>query len=162
VTRCRWPLARRSSTGALRRLARGQHADNGHRDQPSGQPTGDDAGFAALEFAALFPVVLLSIALVLQLSLWGYRRSVAIATVQDMAAAAAVRGSADSEFLHLQLTNHGLGGLDSLATSVTVVAGDGGGERVQIVISGSMPSLFGVFSLPIHAVASAPVERFRP
>jgi TadE-like protein len=139
-----------------------RHANVVCRDLAPGCRVGADGGFATLEFAALFPLVLLSIAMVLQLSLWGYRRTVAIATAQDMAAAAAVRGSADSEFLHLQLTNHGLGGLNSLATSVSVVPGDGGGDRVQVVLSGSMPSFIGLFTLPIHAVASAPVERFRP
>jgi Flp pilus assembly protein TadG len=121
----------------------------------------DEGGFATLEFVVLFPLVLFAIALVLQLSLWGYRRSVAIATAQDMAADAAVRGNANSEFLQKQLTNHGLGGLGSLATSVSVVSGTGGSDWVQVVLDGSMPALIGPFTLPIHAVASAPVERFR-
>lgn len=125
------------------------------------QVLGGDAGFATVEFAVLFPLVLFSIALILQLSFWGYRRSVAIATAQDIAADAAARGNADSEFLHRQLTNHGLGGLDSLVTSVVVVAGIGGSERVQVSIDGSLPALIGPFDFPIHAVASATVERFR-
>jgi hypothetical protein len=127
----------------------------------AGRQQAEDDGFATLEFVVLFPLVLFAIALVLQLSFWGYRRSVAIATAQDIATDAAVRGSADSEFLHLQLTNHGLGGLDSLSTSVLTVPTTDGRDRVQVTIDGSMPALFGPFTLPIHAVASAAVERFR-
>ena len=156
----RHPLAGRAGAGHGRVGAgHGRVGVGGRRAGSSAR--GSDGGFATVEFVVLFPLVLFAIALILQLSFWGYRRSVAIATAQDIAADAAARGDADSEFLHRQLTNHGLGGLDSLATSVVVVAGVGGSERVQVSIDGSMPALIGPFNLPIHAVASATVERFR-
>lgn len=115
-----------------------------------------DGGFATLEFAVLFPLVILAITVVFQLSLWGARRSMVVSAAQDTAAQAAVRGAADTQFLNDQLANHGLGQLN-LTTSVGV-----DGDRVQVTIDGSMPSIIPGVSLPIHAVASAPAEHFRP
>lgn len=115
-----------------------------------------DGGFATLEFAILFPLLILAITVVFQLSLWGARRSAAVSAAQDAAAQVAVRGAADTQFLNDQLANHGLGKLN-LTTTVGVH-----GERVQITIDGSMPSIIPGVSLPLHAVASAPAEHFRP
>jgi Flp pilus assembly protein TadG len=120
------------------------------------QPGVRDDGFATLEFAILFPLVILAITLVFQLSLWGARRSAVISAAQDTAAQAAVRGGADAQFLNDQLANHGLGQL-KLTTSVSADL-----DRVQVTIDGSMPSIIPGVSLPIHAVASAPAEHFRP
>jgi uncharacterized protein (UPF0333 family) len=120
------------------------------------QPEARDGGFATLEFAVLFPLVILAITVVFQLSLWGARRSAVVSAAQDTATQAAVRGGADAQFLSDQLANHGLGKFD-LTTSVGV-----DGDRVQVTIDGSMPSIFPGVSLPIHAVASAPAEHFRP
>jgi Flp pilus assembly protein TadG len=120
------------------------------------QPEDRDGGFATLEFAVLFPLVILAITVVFQLSLWGARRSAVISAAQDTAAQAAIRGGADTEFLTDQLANHGLGQLN-LRTSVGV-----DGDRVQVTIDGSMPSIIPGVSLLIHAVASAPAEHFRP
>jgi Flp pilus assembly protein TadG len=120
------------------------------------QPEVRDGGFATLEFAILFPLVILAITVVFQLSLWGARRSVVISAAQDTAAQCAVRGAADSQFLNDQLANHGLGPL-ILTTSVSA-----NGDRVQVTIDGSMPSIIPGVSLPLHAVASAPAEHFRP
>jgi Flp pilus assembly protein TadG len=115
-----------------------------------------DGGFATLEFAVLFPLVILAITVVFQLSLWGARRSAVVSAAQDTAAQAAVRGSADAQFLNEQLANHGLGTF-ALTTSVSADA-----DRVQVAINGSMPSIIPGVTLPIHAVASAPAEHFRP
>jgi Flp pilus assembly protein TadG len=120
------------------------------------QPEVRDGGFATIEFAILFPLVILAITVVFQLSLWGARRSAVISAAQDAAAQAAVRGAADTQFLDEQLANHGLGTLDLTAS----VSADG--ERVQVTIDGSMPSIIPGVVLPIHAVASAPAEHFRP
>jgi Flp pilus assembly protein TadG len=120
------------------------------------QPETRDGGFATLEFAVLFPLVILAITIVFQLSLWGARRSAVISAAQDTAAQAAVRGGADAQFLDDQLANHGLGQF-KLTTSVVANA-----DRVQVTIDGSMPSIIPGVSLPIHAVASAPAEHFRP
>jgi Flp pilus assembly protein TadG len=126
------------------------------KKRPADQPEGRDAGFATLEFAILFPLVILAITAVFQLSLWGARRSVVISTAQDTAAQLAVRGDGDSQFLNDQLANHGLGALN-LTTAVGV-----DGDRVVVTIDGSMPSIIPGVSLPLHAVASAPAEHFRP
>ncbi len=120
------------------------------------QPEARDGGFATLEFTVLFPLVILAITVVFQLSLWGARRSAVISAAQDTAAQAAVRGGADTQFLNDQLANHGLGKLN-LTTSVGV-----DGDRVQVTIDGSMSSIIPGVLLPIHAVASAPAEHFRP
>ncbi len=125
-------------------------------NRPADQPEDREGGFATLEFAVLFPLVILAITVVFQLSLWGARRSAVISAAQDTAAQAAVRGGADTEFLTDQLANHGLGQLN-LTTSV-----GSDGDRVQVTITGSMPSIIPGVSLPIHAVASAPAEHFRP
>jgi Flp pilus assembly protein TadG len=124
--------------------------------RPADQPKDRDGGFATLEFAVLFPLVILAITVVFQLSLWGARRSMVISAAQDAAAQAAVRGGADTQFLNEQIANHGLGTL-SLTTSVSA-----DGDRVQVTIDGSMPSIIPGVTLPLHAVASAPAEHFRP
>jgi Flp pilus assembly protein TadG len=124
--------------------------------RPADQPKDRDGGFATLEFAVLFPLVILAITVVFQLSLWGARRSMVISAAQDAAAQAAVRGGADTQFLNEQIANHGLGTL-SLTTSVSA-----DGDRVQVTIDGSMPSVIPGVTLPLHAVASAPAEHFRP
>jgi Flp pilus assembly protein TadG len=124
--------------------------------RPADQPKDRDGGFATLEFAVLFPLVILAITVVFQLSLWGARRSMVISAAQDTAAQAAVRGGADTQFLNEQIANHGLGPLN-LTSSVSA-----DGERVQVTIDGSMPSIIPGVTLPLHAVASAPAEHFRP
>jgi Flp pilus assembly protein TadG len=124
--------------------------------RPADQPKDRDGGFATLEFAVLFPLVILAITVVFQLSLWGARRSMVISAAQDTAAQAAVRGGADTQFLNEQIANHGLGPLN-LTSSVSA-----DGERVQVTIVGSMPSIIPGVTLPLHAVASAPAEHFRP
>ena len=115
-----------------------------------------DGGFATVEFVVLFSFVLFVIVAVFQLSLWGGRQSAATSAAQDTAVQSAVRGSADGQFLNDQLANHGLGGLN-LTTSATLV-----GDRIEVRVDGVMPTLIPGLSLPIHAVASAPVEKFRP
>lgn len=115
-----------------------------------------DGGFASIEFAVLFVPIVLMIVVVFQLSLWGVTRSAVISAAHDAASQAAVRNSADAQFLQNELSNQGLDGL-GLTSLVSADA-----DRVIVRIDGSMPALFGPFSLPLHAVASAPVEHFRP
>jgi Flp pilus assembly protein TadG len=122
-----------------------------------------DSGFAAIEFAVLFPLVLFGVLALVQVALWGHIRATASAAAQDAAAQLAVRGgTGDTSVVSETIAAHHLQRLNEMSTSTRQVgAQDGGVDSIEVRIDGELPSIFALFSLPVHAKATATVERFR-
>jgi hypothetical protein len=122
-----------------------------------------ERGFATIEFVVLFPLVLFGVLALVQIALWGHVRATASAAAQDAAAQLAVRGGAgDASVVNETIAAHHLQRLSEMGTSIrSVGAPDGGVDAVEVRIDGELPSMFAIFSLPIHAKATATVERFR-
>jgi Flp pilus assembly protein TadG len=123
----------------------------------------DDRGFATIEFVVLFPIVLFSLVALVQLALWGHMRATATAAAQDAAAQLAVRHETDDKLLMTEtIAAHRLQRLESLRTrSVGRGTVDGVADSVEVTIDGELPAILPMFSLPIHAKATATIERFR-
>jgi Flp pilus assembly protein TadG len=122
-----------------------------------------DGGFAAIEFAVLFPLVLFGVLALVQVALWGHIRATASAAAQDAAAQLAVRGgTGDSSVVSETIAAHHLQRLNDMsATTRQLGAQDGGVDSIEVRIDGELPTIFALFSLPVHAKATATVERFR-
>jgi Flp pilus assembly protein TadG len=122
-----------------------------------------DGGFAAIEFAVLFPLVLFGVLALVQVALWGHTRATASAAAQDAAAQLAVRGgTGDSSVVSETIAAHHLQRLNDMsATTRQLGAQDGGVDSIEVRIDGELPTIFALFSLPVHAKATATVERFR-
>jgi hypothetical protein len=123
----------------------------------------DDRGFATIEFVVLFPIVLFSLVALVQLALWGHMRATATAAAQDAAAELAVRHEVDDKLVMTEtIAAHHLQRLSSLrAQSTGHVTANGIADSVEVTIDGELPAILPMFSLPIHAKATATIERFR-
>jgi Flp pilus assembly protein TadG len=119
----------------------------------------DERGSATLEIAILGPALLLAVFSVVQLGLWSYARSLALAAAQEGASAAAAHGARTTDgaarardFLRVNA------GDSLLGTSVGV---SGTSAQVRVEVSGhSLSVIPGVDGIPVHQFAEAPVERF--
>jgi Flp pilus assembly protein TadG len=122
-----------------------------------------ESGFATIEFVVLFPLVLFGVLALVQLALWGHIRATATAAAQDAAAQLAVRGGAgDASVVSETIAAHHLQRLNEMSSATRQVgAQDGGVDAIEVRIDGELPSIFALFSLPVHAKATATVERFR-
>lgn len=134
--------------------------DGPERPHPDRQ---GERGFATIEFVVLFPLVLFGVLALVQIALWGHIRATASAAAQDAAAQLAVRGGVgDASVVSETIAAHHLERLNQMnATVRSVGAADGGPDSVEVRIDGELPSIFAIFSLPVHAKATATVERFR-
>lgn len=125
-----------------------------------------EAGFAAVEFVVLFPFVLLTTLVLIQLALWGHVRATAIAGAQDAAEQLAVRPNDAEHRLAIvteTLATHGLDRLSRLDVDTTAtVADDGAADSFVVEIDGELTAIIPLFTLPIRTTASATAERFRP
>ena len=125
----------------------------------AGQGLGDDGGETAVGTAILFPIVLFGLFMIIQLLLGYYVRSVASAAATDAAVltaqenATAVQGQDYARNFILEQA----GGL-VLPGELTVVATKND-EFTTVTVTGRTRL---VWSLPLSANASAPVERFEP
>ena len=119
-----------------------------------------EAGFGTVEFVVLFPFVLFSLVVLVQLALWGHVRVTAAAAAQDADSLQAVRGLND-QAVRDTVASHGLNRLRSFDTASKVVT-DGGIETVVVEIDGQLPGIVAFISLPVHATGVAPIEQFRP
>jgi Flp pilus assembly protein TadG len=119
-----------------------------------------DRGSATLEVAILGPALLLLVFTIIQLGLWSYARSLALAAAQEGVAAAAAHGARPSDGVARarQFLQQSAG--DSLvATSVAASASNA--MRVRIEVSGrSLSVIPGVDGLSVTQSAEAPIERF--
>ncbi|MCE7009938.1 pilus assembly protein [Kibdelosporangium philippinense] len=119
-----------------------------------------DRGAASVELVLGFPVVLLMLLTIAQFALWSHAMHIAQAAAsQGLAAARAQNGTAAAGTASARQL------LDELAhgplASPTVIA-QRGAESASIRVSGTATSILGFLTLPVHAEADGPVERFVP
>jgi Flp pilus assembly protein TadG len=138
MTRRRWQTGR----GRVRELLRG------------------DRGAVSAELVVATPLLLLMLLVIVQFALWSHAthiaqaaasQGVAVARAQNGTAAA---GSASARQMLDQLASGPLTGADVTADRTTTSA--------SIRITGTATSVIPFLSLPVHAEAVGPVERFVP
>ena len=127
---------------------------------PARSDAAAERGSATLEVAILGPALLLLVFTVIQLGLWSYARSLALAAAQEGVVAAAAHGArpGDGVARARQFLQQSAG--DSLvATSVAGSASNA--MTVRIEVSGrSLSVIPGVEGMAVTQSAEAPVERF--
>lgn len=140
-----WPRparGRTASRGRIRRLLRG------------------DRGAVSAELVIATPLLLLMLLAIVQFALWSHATHIAQAAAsQGLAAARAQNGTAAAGSASAQQM------LDQLARGPltgTSVGADRTANSASIRISGTATSVVPFLSLPVHAEASGPVERFVP
>ncbi|WP_410593608.1 TadE/TadG family type IV pilus assembly protein [Amycolatopsis sp. lyj-23] len=133
---------RTASRGRIRRLLRG------------------DRGAVSAELVIATPLLLLMLLAIVQFALWSHATHIAQAAAsQGLAAARAQNGTAAAGSASAQQM------LDQLARGPltgTGVGADRTANSASIRISGTATSVVPFLSLPVHAEASGPVERFVP
>ncbi|MEY2474019.1 MAG: hypothetical protein QOK28_3348 [Actinomycetota bacterium] len=118
-----------------------------------------ERGSATTEVVLLTPVLLFLVMLIVQFGLWYHAEHIAHAAAQEGVRAARLEGStADagrsraSDFLaHLGPT----------IVQEPVVSATRDGDTAVVSVQGHAVAVVPGFSLPVHARASSPVERFR-
>jgi hypothetical protein len=119
---------------------------------------GGERGLATLEVALITPVLLLVVLGLVQFALWYHAEQVVTAAAQEAAAQASLlTGSPAKAQQRAQVL---LDGLSSIARGEQVVVGppDTGSISVSVTarLNGILP---GVVSLPLHATATAHLEK---
>lgn len=118
-----------------------------------------ERGYITTEVVLLTPVLLFLVMLVVQFGLWLH--------AQHVAQAAADEGLRDARAVSIPLADaeaHATAFLDQTASSVIEersLSIDRDGDVARVVVSGHAPAVVPGFVLSVHAVAAAPVERFR-
>ncbi|WP_158851179.1 TadE/TadG family type IV pilus assembly protein [Saccharothrix deserti] len=119
-----------------------------------------DRGSAGAELVIATPLLLLMLLAIIQFALWSHATHIAQAAAsQGLATARAQNGTAAAGTATAQQI------LDQLAggplTGATV-ATDRGAASASVRISGTATPVIPYLSLPVHAEAAGPVERFVP
>lgn len=119
-----------------------------------------DRGAVSAELVIATPLLLLILLAIVQFALWSHATHIAqAAAAQGLAVARAQHGTAAAGTASAQQL------LDQLAqgplTGTNVVA-ERGAESASVRVSGTATSVFPFLSLPVHAEAAGPVERFVP
>ena len=119
---------------------------------------GGERGLATLEVALITPVLLLVVLGLVQFALWYHAEQVVTAAAQEAAAQASLlTGSPAAAQQRAQVL---LDGLSSIARGTQVAVGppDTGSISVSVTarLNGILP---GVVSLPLHATATAHLEK---
>nr|WP_308300982.1 MULTISPECIES: TadE/TadG family type IV pilus assembly protein [unclassified Crossiella] len=119
-----------------------------------------DRGAVSAELVIATPLLLLMLLAIVQFALWSHATHIAQAAAsQGLAAARAQNGTAAAGSASAQQM------LDQLARGPltgTSVGADRTANSASIRISGTATSVVPFLSLPVHAEASGPVERFVP
>jgi hypothetical protein len=119
---------------------------------------GGEAGLATLEVALITPVLLLVVLGLVQFALWYHAEQVVTAAAQEAAAQASLLTGSPAKAQ--QRAEVLLDGLSSIARGTQVVVGppDTGSISVSVTarLNGILP---GVASLPLHATATAHLEK---
>ena len=119
---------------------------------------GGERGLATLEVALITPVLLLVVLGLVQFALWYHAEQVVTAAAQEAAAQASLlTGSPTAAQQRAQVL---LDGLSSIARGTQVAVGppDTGSISVSVTarLNGILP---GIVSLPLHATATAHLEK---
>jgi Flp pilus assembly protein TadG len=119
-----------------------------------------DRGAVSAELVIATPLLLLILLAIVQFALWSHATHIAQAAAsQGLAAARAQHGTAAAGTAGAQQV------LDQLAQGPltgTSVASERGAESASVRVSGTATSVVPFLSLPVHAEAAGPVERFVP
>lgn len=119
-----------------------------------------DQGSVSTELVIATPLLLLMLLAIIQFALWSHATHIAQAAASQGLAAAraqdgtAVAGTASAQKVLDQLAGGPLTG--------TAVATDRGATSASVRISGTATPVIPFLSLPVHAEAAGPVERFVP
>ena len=120
----------------------------------------DDRGSVSAELVIATPLLLLVLLVIVQFALWSHATHIAQAAASQGLATArsqygtAAAGTASAQQLLDQLAN---GPLRDAAVST-----DRGPAAAAVRISGTATSVVPFLTLPVHAEAAGPVERFVP
>jgi Flp pilus assembly protein TadG len=121
-------------------------------------PRGDERGSVTAELVIATPLFLLLVLGIVQFALWEHAAHVAQATAQQGLAAGRVQGGSDQA-----ATAEAQSVLAQLGSGVLVrpsVTATRGGVTTTVVVSGQAEGILPFLSLPVHAVATGPTERF--
>ena len=145
--RSRPPYMRRLRTSARRRRRRWRRAVRG-----------DERGSVSAELVLATPLLLVLIMGVVQFALWQHAEHVADAVAQQGLAVGRLQGeTAAAGQVEAQSV------LDQLGTGVLVgpdITATRTATTTTVVVTGHAESVFGLFSLPVTAVASGPTEDY--
>lgn len=117
-------------------------------------------GSVSAELVIITPVLMLLVMLVVQFALWQHAQHVAMAAAERGAETARVEGGSD-----VQGQNAAQSTLTALAGGLLTnprVSVSRSGDVVHVDVTGAADSVVPFLSLPVHAVAAGPVERFQP
>lgn len=115
-----------------------------------------ERGSASVELVLVFPLVLLAVLLLAQVSLWAHARQLAQAAASQALTATRVRDATavDGQRAARQvLAQLGPGPLHNPRVTVTR-----GAQRATVDITGQAPSITGLLPLPVRAHAEGPTE----
>jgi Flp pilus assembly protein TadG len=112
------------------------------------------------ELVIVTPVVLLLVMLVVQFALWQHAQHIAEAAAQRGAETARIEAGTDRQGSAMANTAIAQLGANLLVDPSVSVSRNGG--VVTVNVSGSAQGLVPFLSLPVHATAAGPVERFLP
>lgn len=119
-----------------------------------------DRGAVSAELVIATPLLLLILLAIVQFALWSHATHIAQAAAsQGLAVARAQNGTAAAGTASAQQL------LDQLAQGPltgTSVASERSAESASVRVSGTATSVVPFLSLPVHAEAAGPVERFVP
>ena len=119
---------------------------------------GDERGSVTAELVIATPLLLLLILGIVQFALWEHAAHVAQATAQQGLAAGRVQGGSDQA-----ATAEAKSVLAQLGSGVLVhpsVTATRGVVTTTVVVTGQAEGILPFLSLPVHAVATGPTERF--
>ncbi|MCC8245031.1 TadE/TadG family type IV pilus assembly protein [Saccharothrix luteola] len=120
----------------------------------------DERGAVSAELVIATPLLLLMLLAIVQFALWSHATHIAQAAAsQGLAAARAQNGTSMAGTTSAQQI------LDQLAAGPlrdAAVSTDRGAASASVRISGTATSVVPFLSLPVHAEAVGPVERFVP
>ena len=121
-------------------------------------PRGDERGSVSAELVLATPLLLVLIMGVVQFALWQHAEHVADAVAQQGLAVGRLQGeTAAAGQVQAQSV------LDQLGTGVLVgpdITATRTATTTTVVVTGHAISVFGLFSLPVKAVASGPTEDY--
>ena len=128
-----------------------------HRRRPRWRAWGrDERGAVAAELVIATPLLLLLIMGVIQFALWQHATHVAEAAAQQGLSVGRLQGETAAAGIaegRAVLTQVGTGALAAPTVSATKTP-----ATTTVVVTGRAVSVVGLFSLPVHAVASGPSE----
>ena len=119
---------------------------------------GDERGSVTAELVIAMPLLLLLVLGIVQFALWEHAAHVAQATAQQGLAAGRVQGGSDQA-----ATAEAKSVLAQLGTGVLTdpsVSATRGAVTTTVVVTGKAEGILPFLSLPVHAVATGPTERF--